>query len=285
MGSSWPGSRSLGLRKLGTETVQRLRQSIRPIDRSAPGGRLPDFLGLGVQKGGTTTLQKLLEQHPGAFLPSAKELHFFSLRFSEGEAWYSDQFSPADIAQRCGEITPYYVFHPEAPARVHALLPNAKLIVLLRDPVARALSQYFHSRRLGLESLPIEQALAAEPERLRGASECLRAADGRHKSHQEQSYLSRSRYEKQLPAWQELYPAEQLLMLRSEDLFAQPTLAWERVLQFLELPLIPLPELSAPANAGRREAASVGPELRQSLCEQLQPTYAWAAERHGLEWN
>ena len=246
---------------------------------------LPEFIGLGVQKGGTTTLHRLLEQHPGVFLPATKELHYFSLHYIHGEDWYRQQFAPAHRGQRCGEITPYYVFHPEAPARVHALLPHAKLIVLLRDPVARTLSQYFHSRRLGLESLPLEQALAAEPQRLMGSRETVRTPDGRHRSHQEHSYLSRSRYEQQLPAWQALYPAEQLLVLRSEDLFEQPALVWERVLKFLDLPVIPLPALTAPANAGRGEAASVVPDLRQSLRDRLQPTYAWVSERHGLEWS
>ena len=249
------------------------------------GGRLPDFLGLGVQKGGTTTLQRLLELHPGAFLPVAKELHYFSLHFAAGEAWYRAQFAAARPEQRCGEITPYYVFHPQAPDRVQALLPRARLIVLLRDPVERALSQYFHSRRLGLEDLPLEAALAAESERLKGAQELLRAPEGRHRSHQEHSYLSRSRYEEQLPRWQVLFPTEQLLVLRSEDLFEQPQGVWDRVLGFLKLNPVPLPELARPANAGRGEAAHVPPAVRLQLREQLQNTYHWAAEQHGLEWS
>ena len=248
------------------------------------GGRLPDFLGIGVQKGGTTTLQKLLEQHPDVFLASTKELHYFSLRFREGEAWYRDQFSAAAFTQRCGEITPYYVFHPEAPARVHALLPQARLIVLLRDPVERTLSQYFHSCRLGLEALSLEQALAVEPQRLMGSLEILRADDGRHRSHQEHSYLSRSRYEQQIPAWQALYPPDQLLVLRSEDLFEQPDLVWGRVLTFLDLPMIPLPALASPANAGRGEAAQINDRLRQALRNQLLPTYVWVESRYGLRW-
>ncbi len=255
------------------------------MESSALNGRLPDFLGLGVQKGGTTTLQKLLEQHPGAFLPAAKELHYFSLRFAEGEVWYREQFVPAIAAQRCGEITPYYLFHPEVPARVHALLPHARLIVLLRDPVDRALSQYFHSRRLGFETLSLEQALAAEPERLRGFVTALRAADGRHRSHQEHSYLSRSRYEQQLPVWEALYPSDQLLVLRSEDLFQRPAFVWKRVLEHLELPIVPLPQLSAPANAGRGEAVMVSSEVRRSLRAKLEPTYSWTAESYGLEWR
>lgn len=249
------------------------------------GGRLPDFLGLGVQKGGTTTLQRLLEQHPGAFLPTAKELHYFSLHFAEGEAWYRDQFAAASPEQRCGEITPYYLFHPQAPARLQALIPQARLIVLLRDPAERSLSQYFHSRRLGLEPLPLEAALAAEPERLQGALEQLQAPDGRHRSHQEHSYLSRSRYQEQLPRWRALFPPEQLLVLRSEDLFEQPQGVWDRVLRFLELDPMPLPQLAQPANAGHGEAAYVSAALRLRLREQLESTYRWSADQYGLEWS
>ena len=125
-------------------------------------GLLPHFLAIGVQKGGTTTLQRLLEQHPGVYLPSAKELHYFSLHYGQGEGWYRQYFAGAALSQRCGEITPYYLFHPSAPQRILALLPQVKLVVMLRDPVERALSQYFHSVRLGLEPLALEQALAAE---------------------------------------------------------------------------------------------------------------------------
>ena len=249
------------------------------------GGRLPDFLGLGVQKGGTTTLHHLLERHPSVFLPPLKEVHYFSLHFAEGEAWYRNQFASAVPEHRCGEITPYYLFHPEVPKRVHALLPKARLIVLLRDPVERALSQYFHSRRLGLEPLPLKDAMDAEAERLRGAPEQLQAPEGRHRSHQEHSYLSRSCYQEQLPRWQFLFPAEQLLVLRSEDLFEQPSGIWDRVLRFLELDPVPLPELARPANAGCGEAAHVPTTVRQRMHEHFQGTYRWAAEQHGLEWS
>ena len=248
-------------------------------------GRLPDFLGLGVQKGGTTSLHRMLEQHPGVFLPPVKEVHYFSLNFAAGEQWYRRQFADARHEQCCGEITPYYLFHPEVPKRVHALLPKARLIVLLRDPVDRAISQYFHSCRLGLESLPIEEALAAESERLQAAGAVLQPADGRHRSHQEHSYLSRSRYELQLPAWEALYPGEQLLVLRSEDLFNKPAEIWARVLEFLELPAFPLPALQAPANAGRGESSAVSMEVRHHLLEALQSTYSWTKEHYDMEWS
>lgn len=245
--------------------------------------RLPDFLGIGVQKGGTTSLQRLLEQHPGVFLPQRKELHYFSLHYGQGEPWYQEQFAAATPEQCCGEITPYYVFHPEAAQRIRALLPAVRLIVLLRDPVERTLSQYFHSRRLGLEPLALEAALRAEPERLAGAEAVLRAADGRHRSHQEHSYLARSRYEQQLPRWQALFAPEQLLVLRSEDLFSRPQLLWERLLQFLPLAPRALPPVPA-ANAGSGEANAVPAGLRSWLREQLDPTYRAMEQTYAIRW-
>ena len=245
--------------------------------------QFPSFLGLGTQKGGTTTLQQLLEQHPQVFLPPAKELHFFSLHYSQGAAWYARQFSAAGPGQCIGEITPYYLFHPQAAARIADLLPQARLLVLLRDPVERTLSQVFHSQRLGFEPLDVEEALAAETQRLEGAEVVLQAADGRHRSHQEHSYLARSRYEQQLAVYERHFRRDQLLILRSEDLFADPEPLWQRVLQFLGLASVPLPQLPR-ANAGAGEAQAVAPAVRKRLRQQLEPTYQQLQERYGIAW-
>ena len=247
-------------------------------------GRLPDFLGLGVQKGGTTSLHCLLEQHPNVFLPPVKEVHYFSLNFAAGVSWYRSQFAEAKPDQRCGEITPYYLFHPQAPSRIQALLPMARLIVLLRDPVERALSQYYHSCRHGFEPLQLEAALVAESKRLQGADAALQALDGQHRSHQEHSYLSRSRYEQQLPKWLESFPPDQLLILRSEDLFEKPQEVWQQLLKFLVLDFCAVPSLQQPANSSVGEAAHVSAELRARLRAELDDTYRWASDRYGLFW-
>ena len=239
--------------------------------------RLPDFLGLGVQKGGTTTLHRLLRTHPGVALAPAKEVHYFTLHYEQGPRWYGRQFSAARPDQCCGEITPYYLFHPAVPRRVHGLVPHVKLIVLLRDPVERTLSHYFHSRRLGLEPLGLEAALAAEAGRLADAEPVLAQPSGRHRSHQENSYLSRSRYERQLPQWRALFPPEQLLVLRSEELFQRPAHGWARVQRFLGLEPHPLPQAAASlrANPGSGEAARVPQLMRDRLRQELSGTYAW----------
>ena len=116
--------------------------------------RLPDLLVLGTQKGGTSSLRRLLLDHPQLFMAATKEVHFFSKNWDRSIDWYARHFSNAPEGVYCGESTPFYLFHQEAPQRIHNLIPQVKLIVLLRDPVERALSQYFHSVRLGLETLP-----------------------------------------------------------------------------------------------------------------------------------
>ena len=245
---------------------------------------LPEFLGIGVQKGGTTTLQRLLERHPQVWLPPEKEVHFFSRHYARGCQWYADRFAAARPDQHCGEITPYYVFHPQAARRIAALLPQVRLIVLLRDPVERCLSQYFHACRHGFEMLPLEAALAAEQERLAGADAVLSDPAGAHRRHQENSYFARSCYGEQLDRYEQIFAREQLLVLRSEDLFDDGANVWQRVQQFLELDAIPFPQSVKPANAGQGEAAAVPARLKQQLRAQLAPTYRAMQERYGIGW-
>ncbi len=245
--------------------------------------RLPDFLGLGVQKGGTTTLHTLMAAHPQLMLPPNKELHFFSLHYQRGEQWYREQFAAAEPHQQCGEFTPYYIFHPLAPERIQRCCPHARLIVLLRDPVKRALSQVFHSQRLGLEPLPLLEALAAESERLSTAGEALKRGE-RHRGHQEHSYVARSRYELQLQRYEQLFAPEQLWIGRSEDLFERPEWLWSELLQWLQVDAIPLPLNGLRANAGDGESSKADLQLLADLRFQLSPTYETSKKKYNLEW-
>ena len=235
--------------------------------------RLPDFLGVGTQKGGTTYLYELLKRHPQVFLAEPKEQHFFSLHWQRGADWYRSQFASEQESQICGEITPYYLFHPEAPARIQSLLPNVKLIVLLRDPVERALSQYFHSRRLGLDHLDLEEAFAAEADRLKNSVEALKQGLP-HISHQQHSYLSRSRYEEQLKRYGLHIASNQILLLKSEDLFLETELIWGKIMEFLGLNSSICPQLN-PVYQGHGELNHVSPGIKHRLRSELEPTYQW----------
>ena len=249
-----------------------------------PKARVPSFLTLGTQKGGTTTLHRLLAQHPEVFLPACKEVHYFSLHSQRDLAWYADHFSDALPDQRCGDITPYYLFHPQAPTRIRSALPDARLLILLRDPVERALSHYFHACRHGFERLELEAALEAESDRLQGAEAALARAGGQHFSHQKHSYRARGHYERQIQAYRQQFPDHQILVLQSEQLFAQPEHCWAMVLAFLDLSPWPLPPMEA-ANRGLGEAHAVAPSLRQRLRLHFADTVAFVRHTYGFDWG
>ena len=238
--------------------------------------RLPDLLVLGTQKGGTSSLRRLLLEHPGLFMAAQKEVHFFSKHWERSVDWYAHHFRDAPQELFCGESTPFYLFHQEAPPRIHSLIPQAKLIVLLRDPVERALSQYFHSVRLELETLPLEQALSAEPARL---------LSGEPHHLQEHSYVSRSRYLEQLDRYLRLFPQEQLLVLQSERFFADPPETWRRIERFIGLRPAPCPATRPKFNAGHGEAAAVAEAIRTDLRHQLLDTAHGIRQRYGFGWD
>ena len=241
-----------------------------------PRQRLPHFLGLGTQKGGTTSLQKLLERHPEIYLPSCKEVHYFSKHAEQSADWYASHYRNAGPGQKRGDITPFYLFHPDVPGRIRALLPRTQMIVLLRDPVERTLSQVFHARRHGFEELEVAEALAAEQERL---------AAGSSYSFQKHSYVARSRYLEQLDRYEALFPKRQLLVLKSEELFTNTEHVWASIQKFLNVKAIPLPMELPKANAGSGEAAEVAHSVRAKLRDELSTTASGVKHRYGIDWG
>lgn len=218
---------------------------------------LPHFLVLGVPKGGTSSLLGWLATHPQLWCHPRKELHFFDGDWAHGPAWYGSHF-PAfrpEAGIRCGEATPNYFQLPQVPERVRQLLPGARLIVLLRDPLQRALSWLLHLRRF--------EALAGDPAQLLAAElDALEALDPgalESSGFLWPNALLGSCYNAPLRRWQAAFPAEQLLLLSSEQLFAQPEVTLMQVARFLgveprwawgDLPAFnvnPLPQPALPA--------------------------------------
>ena len=198
----------------------------------------PDFVIIGTQRGGTTSLHAYLRSHPGIETPAKKEIHFLTDRHDRGADWYLGQF-PAVVASGTlvGEATPYALFHPLAPQRLRDIAPEARIIVLLRNPAERAYSHYLHEVSRGHELLSFEDAIAAEPERLAGLEERLEKGEILVSDvHKRASYLARGRYAPQLERWLSVFPPEQILLLRSEDLYVRPALTTARVTGFLGLP-------------------------------------------------
>lgn len=235
---------------------------------------MPSFLIIGAQRSGTTSLYKYLVRHPlvGSVL-LGKGVHYFDVNYDRGLGWYRAHF-PTRLTARLasarhggemitGEGSPYYVFHPLAPERIVRTLPDAKLILLLRDPVARALSHYEHEVARGFEELSFEEALDREEERLAGEAERILQDPSCHSfEHQHHSYAARGMYADQVERWFELVAGERLLVLQAERFFADPGAGLAEVLQFLDLP--PWSLSSFPAH-NAREYDAMRPETRRRL--------------------
>lgn len=201
---------------------------------------LPNFIIVGAQRSGTTSLYNYLCQHPQVMRGFRKEVKYFGCNYPQGINWYRSHFpyqrkmSPGDIT---GEASPYYLFHPLAAQRIFETLPDVRLIVLLRNPIDRAYSHYYLNIRRGREELSFEEAIKAEPKRLAGEEERIKA-DEYHPmyTHKTFSYLSRGIYARQLKRWFRFFSREQILVIKSEDLYGNFQSTYKKVMGFLTLP-------------------------------------------------
>lgn len=198
---------------------------------------LPDFLIIGAQRCGTTSLYNYMSQHPRILPAIYKEVHFFDWNFSQGMSWYRKRFPQREPHCLLGEASPYYLLHPQCPRRVASLLPHVKLIVLLRNPVDRAYSQYWHEVRRRWEISTFADAVSRDLERLPEERARLLADERSHHAYSPHFlYLTRGIYIEQLKAWRQFFSEDAFLILRSEDFFATPQSALRQVFVFLQIP-------------------------------------------------
>ncbi len=183
-------------------------------DATRTDGALPNLVIIGAQKCGTTALHYYLVQHPQVSMSQPKELNFFieELNWKKGEEWYRGHFDPE--ARIRGESSPDYTAHPwypGVPERMHSLIPDAKLIFVVRDPVERIRAQWIHNYSNRAQDKPLAPAVV-EP----GST-----------------YIPRSSYAMQLERFLEYYPLSQILILDQDELLGRrrETLRW--VFRFL----------------------------------------------------
>ncbi|MBN2043587.1 MAG: sulfotransferase [Anaerolineales bacterium] len=183
---------------------------------------LPNFLIIGSQKAGTTSLYHVLREHPQVFMPAQKEVNYFFLQatYDQGVEEYQRNFADANSGHLAvGEASPGYICHPIAPSRIQRLLPGVKLILTVRHPVERAYSQYWDNRRSLSEYHTFEQAVEISlestyhPDRL--------------------GYFSRGTYIQYIRRYLDLFARENLLVLVFEDLILSPELFYRQVFEFL----------------------------------------------------
>jgi hypothetical protein len=209
---------------------------------------LPDFLLVGAQRSGTTSLHRALAQHPSVVTPLFhKGVHYFDVDYDRGMRWYRGHFPVAAAARRrvdsslggprTFESSGYYMHHPLAPQRIAQDLPGVRLVVVLRDPVERSYSAHRHEFARGFETEEsFERAVELEPERLAGEVDRM-VADSSYRSfsHRHHSYLDRSQYVTQVRTLFDLFGRDRVHVLDSESFFSRPAEEFEQVLDFLRL--------------------------------------------------
>lgn len=213
---------------------------------------LPTYLVLGAQKAGTTSVAAWLESHPSVLACRRKETHYLDRHHDRGEAWYRTLFPTVATARATaartgtwatGDATPAYLWHPAAPGRAAAVVPDARLVALVREPAARAFSHWRHERRSGREARSFAAAVADE----------LAGGEG-------PGYVDRGRYSAQLDRWRAVFPPEALLALVSEELFADPEPGLARLVAHLGLGPHPRPGVLPRENEGGDSDDALTPE-------------------------
>ena len=235
-------------------------------------GALPHFVVIGAPKCGTTFFYHLLTKHPLVEPSAFKEVHFFDLLFEEGIEWYRQCFLPPKLKDGretiTGDGTPSYLFHPLVAERMAGVIPEAKLIALLRNPVDRTYSAYHHRAR--------------NRDQVRTFDEIVEASlDGPN-----QGFLFQSIYVDHLLRWSEFFPKKQMLVLKSEDFFEHPRETMKLALDFLDLPdwEPEASELRDRVNKGGYEQR-MDPSIRRRLEEYFEPHNQRLYEYLGVDFG
>lgn len=198
--------------------------------------RGPNFIIIGAEKCGTSSLYHYLRRHPAMLPPIEKEIDFFDIEYEQGLDWYLAHFPaiPRQGGWLTGETSPNYLYSGAAPERVHQHFPTAKLIVILRNPVDRTISRFNMMVRNGAERRSFEQAMSEEMGQFNQAL-AKQAGNIRLPLLNGHRHIGNSLYYYHLQRWLKYFSREQLLILRSEDLFEQPEATIQQLYQFLEI--------------------------------------------------
>lgn len=244
-------------------------------------GALPNTLIIGASKGGTTSVYRWLSRHPAVCVSRIKEVRYFNGHYEKGPDWYAAQFAPKPGQTVLVEASPSYLWDPDVPERVRALLGEPKLIVLLREPVERAWSQYWMKVRRGEETASFEQVLEREVESFGLAGQMPVDRSVPRIRYGRESYLGKGCYAPQIERWLSVFPRDCFRFIRSEDLFRDPAETMSGLLRFLDLPPMKLDGLE-PFNAGRYPP--LDPDVRGKLAGCFAQSNARVEQLTGICW-
>ncbi|MEM6403967.1 MAG: sulfotransferase, partial [Cyanobacteria bacterium P01_D01_bin.116] len=227
----------------------------------------PNFIIIGQAKCGTSSLYNYLKQHPQILPALKKEIGFWSVKsnFDKGLDWYLAHFTAISSEESLitGEATPGYLDSKEAAVSLFQEFPNMKLIVLLRNPVDRALSHYYMCVRQSRDHRSVEKAILSGVEVITTKSDV-----NSYNDFNISSYIKRSQYIESLSQWMELFPKNQFLIVKSEDFFAVPANTLNQVFQFLEVESY---QLQAYPNKSKGSYPLISQSMRQTLSNYFRP--------------
>jgi tetratricopeptide (TPR) repeat protein len=240
----------------------------------------PDFIIAGAAKCGTSSIYHYLSRHPQVLLSHKKELDFYWQHFKRGVDWYLAHFPT--ITDRpdwlTGEATPNYLRFPQVAQRIKDTFPQTKIIILLRNPVDRAISWHYHKLNTGLTKLDLATAIATEIDRLATVPE----AEITNTGYYDPDNIMSSLYIYKVKPWIEILGREQFLFLKSEDFYLKPRENMEQVFKFLALPSCPQDHYPK-VNAGSYQ--DVDPNIRKTLVEYFAPYNQQLEKYLGIEFG
>ncbi|MBE9047933.1 tetratricopeptide repeat protein [Pleurocapsales cyanobacterium LEGE 10410] len=240
----------------------------------------PDFIIAGASKSGTSSIYYYLSRHPQILLSHKKEIDFYWKNFDRGIDWYLAHFP--SISDRpdflTGEATPNYLRFPQIAQRIKDTFPQTKIIILLRNPVDRAISWHYHKLNTGLTKVALETAIATEIERLATVSETEIINTGFY----DPDNIISSLYIYKIKAWIEFLGREQFLILKSEEFYARPLEVMAEVFNFLGLSNCTLDNYPK-VNAGSYNR--VAPNIRKTLSEYFAPYNRQLEEYLGMQFD
>lgn len=227
----------------------------------------PGYIGIGAQKCASSWLHRVLEDHPEVCASAEKEIDFFSRYFDRGYQWYESHFDVCGDTSIAGEFSPSYFCDPSVPERVHRYIPDARIILALRDPVQRALSNHRHEVRVGHLSGPdfsFECGLANNP-----------------------MYVEQGRYATHLRRWLRWFSAEQILVVLQEDIDSDPMKVARAVYDFVGVDADHVPQSASDrvnrSYANRSRVLLAGKDRLYALTRTPSLQWIWGlASRLGL---
>jgi len=217
----------------GMPNTSRVRRAARRL--SSAGRSLPDFLVVGGVRCGTSSFFNWIATHPDVRGASRKEVHFFDYNYDRGAGWYRSFFPGRTAHGVSFEASPSYLAHPSASTRAHDLVPDARIIAILRDPVDRAWSHYRFRRASGHEIRTFAAAMGDE------LSVDDAGPAGGFSAERTVPYLVGGRYADQLPVWIDAFGNDRVLVIDATAMFERPTEVQAEVQNFIGVSHLDIP--------------------------------------------